>query len=108
MWIIAGVVLNGVVIGMVFQPTDRIQSADIKTDTSEKHTTERSINGSEYEIDKSEKEKPSEKSTQKLIDMDLLKNPAFMIFCFSSFLCLIGRCTLFSYLLVTLCNTHIG
>ena len=63
MWIIAGIILNGVVCGATFCPFENKST----------------------EIDK-EYKKP------KLMDWSLLKNPPFMVFCFSSFLCLLGKC----------------
>ena len=66
MWIIAGIILNGVVCGATFSPF---------------------VNKS-TELNKDQK-KP------KLMDWSLLKNPPFMVFSFSSFLCLLG-----GYLLV--------
>ena len=68
MWIIAGIVLNGVVCGATFRPM-------ITKST---------------ELDK-EYKKP------KLMDWSLLKNPSFMVFNFSSFLCLLGRLKCFSW-----------
>ena len=62
MWIIAGIVLNGVVCGATFRP--------MVTKSTE--------------LDK-EYKKP------KLMDWSLLKNPSFMVFNFSSFLCLLGK-----------------
>ena len=61
MLIISGVVLNGVVYAMLFRPIPAMKSVD-----------------------------GSEKNT-KLLDMKLLTNPAFLIFCMSSFLCMIGK-----------------
>ena len=61
MWILAGIVLNGVVCGAIFRPIPRPRNDD----------------GSERK--------------QQLIDFTLLKSPAFIILCTSSFLCMIGK-----------------
>ena len=62
MWIIAGIILNGVVCGAPFSPF-----INKTTELTKDH------------------KKP------KLMDWSLLKNPPFMVFSFSSFLCLLGR-----------------
>jgi predicted MFS family arabinose efflux permease len=62
MWVIAGLALNGVVIGMLFRPLPNI--ADDASAAEEK--------------------KP-------LCDFSLLKKPAFLVFAVSSFLCMIGK-----------------
>ena len=59
--IISGIVLNGVVYSMIFRPIPK----QINSDGTEEKT--------------------------KLMDFTLLKNPAFLIFCMSSFLCMIGK-----------------
>ena len=60
MWILAGVVLNGVVCGAVFRPIPRQVNED------------------------------GTKKERQLMDFGLLKMPAFIVLCMSSFLCLIG------------------
>lgn len=67
MWIISGIVLNGVVCGATFAPVERSLPLKLQTEPE------------------NERKKP------KLMDWSLLKNPPFMVFCFSSFLCLIGE-----------------
>lgn len=61
MWILAGVVLNGVVCGAVFRSIPRPRNED------------------------------GTKKKRELIDFGLLKVPAFIVLCTSSFLCMIGR-----------------
>ena len=61
MWIIAGIVLNGLVMGATFRNIPKVLDHEGVT------------------------------KKQKLLDLGLLKNPAFLIFGMSSFLCLIGE-----------------
>jgi len=70
MWIISGIVVNGVVMGALFRPPP--------------------------ELEVQNPENPPEK--KKLIDFSLLREPTFMIFCFSSFLCLVGFFVPFIYI----------
>ena len=67
LWLISGIILNGLVCGAVFRPV-----GESVTSAEQSQSTE--------ELDK-----------KKLIDWSLLKNPAFLIFCLSSFFCLIGK-----------------
>ena len=66
MLLIAGFVLNGVVLGAVFRPIPDQQDQNGEQGTQ---------NGKK----------------KQLVDWKLLTNPAFMIFCSSSFLCLLGK-----------------
>ena len=77
-WILAGVILNGVVAGMVFRP--------VAVPVVQK------------------KEPAKEKQTEQLMDFSLLLNPTFVLFCLSSFLCLIGKCHLLIYNRQVLCG----
>ena len=61
MWILAGIVLNGVVCGAVFRGIPRRRNDD------------------------------GTKVKRQLIDFSLLKTPVFLILCTSSFLCMIGQ-----------------
>ncbi|ELT98460.1 hypothetical protein CAPTEDRAFT_177636 [Capitella teleta] len=70
MWIIAGLVLNGVVIGLVFRPLPSPSEEDVG----------------------------KEKSKKSLCDFSLLRKPAFLVFGISSFLCMIGFFVPFIYL----------
>ena len=60
--ILAGVVLNGMVYAMIFRPFVT-------------QTTEEAVDNGE----------------KKLLDVSLLKNTSFLLFCMSSFFCLIGE-----------------
>jgi len=70
MWIITGLVVNGIVMGAVFRPPPEDQEQN--------------------------PENPPDK--KKLIDFSLLREPSFMVFCFSSFMCLVGFFVPFIYL----------
>ena len=69
-WILAGIVLNGVVMGALFRPFSASPSPS-------------SLVVDEF----------GEKSTEKvpLIDLTLLLSPVFILLCLSSFLCMIGK-----------------
>ena len=62
MWIIAGFILNGVVMGAVFRPLPKTVATD-----------------------------DGKVRKKKLLDLSLLKRPSYIAFCTSSFLCLIGQ-----------------
>ena len=63
MWILAGIILNGVVYGAVFRPVPHVTHEEDETT-----------------------------SKRQLMDWSIFKMPAFLILCASSFLCMIGAC----------------
>lgn len=88
MMVISGFVLNGLVIGAVFRPIHKAERV-VKVDKDSEQGAARS---------KEEEALESTPKTVKILDLGLLRNPSFMIFCASSFLCLIGFFVPFMYL----------
>lgn len=75
MWLLAGISLQGVVVGCCYRPIDAPHNNNANDDNVNNKVIKK-----EYPI------------------LSLLKSPSFLVFCFSSFLCLIGFMIPFIYL----------